>query len=82
MRGCSNRNEIFKGAVHSRSQCRRKCDENEKCLSFEWMGDVNPDPLFGPINCQVSSSCTYEHSKKTRITNKSILYIRGNVNTT
>ena len=81
MRGCLSRHDIFKGTVQSRSQCRRKCDENEICLSFEWRGDVNPHPLLGTINCQVSSSCTYKNSKKTKITNKSILYIRGNENT-
>ena len=77
MRGCSRRNEIFKGTVHSRSQCRRICDGNLECLSFEWWGDSNPHPRFGPNYCQVSSSCTYELSNKTIITHKSILYIKG-----
>ena len=82
MRGCSGRNEIFIGTVESRDQCRRTCDENLECLSFEWWGDLNPHPRFGPYYCQVSSSCTYERSKKTIMTHKSILYIKGNVNTT
>ena len=81
MRGCPSRNEIFKGRVHSRGQCRRICDENPECVSFEWWGDMNPHPSFGQNYCQVSSSCTYERSNKTRITHKSSLYIKGNAHT-
>ena len=77
MRGCASRNELFAGTVGSRSQCRRYCDENVNCASFEWWGEENIHPSFGPNYCQVSTTCTYEFSTITRVKHQSILYVKG-----
>ena len=55
---------MFKGFVDNRAACRTKCDNNDKCVSFEWWGEANyhPDEGYGYNYCQLSSSCTYSHS--------------------
>ena len=76
IRGCSGRNELFKGNVANRDACQFKCDNNDNCVSYEWWGKSNPHSYEGSNYCQLSSSCTYDLSiESTKY--KADLYVKG-----
>ena len=79
LRECSGRNELFLGTVENRAACRTKCDNNNKCVSFEWWGELNSHPNEGSNYCQISSSCTYDRSVESNSnTYATDLYVKGN----
>ena len=59
LRECISRDELFGGPVANRDACKFKCDNDNQCVSFEF---VTPSMDNGDTYCRVSSSCTYELS--------------------
>ena len=63
-RSCPNRDEIFDGIFDESDidECKKICDKNDSCVSFEYWGQGNPHGTLGEGVCHVSSSCTFELS--------------------
>ena len=58
------RDEIFDGIFDESDidECKKICDKNDSCVSFEYWGQGNPHGTLGEGVCHVSSSCTFELS--------------------